>query len=77
MKEFVEYLIKNIVASPDQVVVTPQESEGYTTYLIKVAQEDMGTVIGKGGKTINGIRNMAKAKAIIDNVHVNIVLEDQ
>jgi predicted RNA-binding protein YlqC (UPF0109 family) len=36
----------------------------------------MGVVIGKEGKTIKSIRNMAKAKAIKDNIRMQIILED-
>ena len=36
----------------------------------------MGTVIGKEGRNINSLRNLAKAKAIKDNIRIKIILED-
>jgi hypothetical protein len=76
MKEFVEYLFTNIVSKPEEVVIT-ETSEGMgTIYRVRVAKEDMGTVIGKEGRNIKSIRNVAKAKAIKDNIHVDIVLEE-
>jgi predicted RNA-binding protein YlqC (UPF0109 family) len=77
MKEFLEYLIKSIVTKPDEVTVTETQEEDHYFYLISVAQEDMGIVIGREGKNIKGIRNMAKAKAIKDGIMVRVELEDK
>lgn len=76
MKEFIIFLIKGIVKNPDEVVVTETEAQGETVYSVKVHPDDMGFVIGKEGRNIKSIRNMAKAKAIKDNVRINVVLEE-
>ena len=76
MKEFLEFLVKGIVSKPEEVEVSEVQSEGVFIYNIHVSDEDMGVVIGKDGKTIRSIRNMAKAKAIKDNVRIQIILEE-
>jgi uncharacterized protein len=76
MKEFIEYLLKQFVSKPDDVVITESEDNGLKMYLIKVADEDMGLVIGKGGKTIKSIRSLVRSKAIKDGIRVRIELVD-
>ncbi len=72
MKEFVEYLLKSIVNKPEELTV--EETREGTVVNIKVwaAEEDMGIVIGKGGRTIRSIRALAKCKAIKEDVKVYI-----
>jgi predicted RNA-binding protein YlqC (UPF0109 family) len=74
MKEFLEYILKSIVKNPEEVVVTESKEDTLYTYSIKVAQSDMGIVIGKEGRTIKSIREMAIAKAIKEQKRVNVLL---
>lgn len=74
MKEFLEYILKSIVKSPEEVTVTETKEDTLYTYSIKVAQSDMGIVIGKEGRTIKSIREMAIAKAIKEQKRVNVLL---
>ncbi|HLB51958.1 hypothetical protein A3B64_01580 [candidate division WWE3 bacterium RIFCSPLOWO2_01_FULL_37_24] len=74
MKEFIEYLVKQLVNKPDEVEVDETADNGSFAYKIKVANEDMGIVIGKEGKNIKSIRNLAKSKAIKENIRINIEL---
>ncbi len=76
MKEFVEFLLKQFVNNPDAVQITETMDGEFHILNVKVADEDMGMVIGKEGKTINSLRNLVRAKAIKDNVMVRVVLED-
>ncbi len=76
MKEFIEFLLKQFVGKPDEVVVTESKEGDFTIENVKVADEDMGIVIGKEGKTINSLRNLVRAKAIKENIMVRVVLED-
>lgn len=76
MKEFIEYLLKQIVTKPEEVNVTQEVSDTQVSILINVSPDDMGIVIGKEGKNIRGIRALAKAKAIKDNIRVNVELID-
>jgi len=74
MRDFIEYLVKQIVSKPEEVEVTETQENGVFTYKVKVDSEDMGIVIGKEGKNIKSIRNLAKSKAIKDDVRINIEL---
>ncbi|HOD01269.1 MAG TPA: KH domain-containing protein [bacterium] len=76
MKEFLEFLLRQITSKPEEVKVTEEKDDGIYFYHIKVAEDDMGVVIGKEGKTIKSLRNLAKAKAIKDNIRIQIVLEE-
>ena len=78
MLDLVKYLVGNIVDKPDAVQVTDTVDETNTHLInITVDPEDMGKVIGKGGKIINAIRELAKVKAIKTGTRVRVVLEDQ
>jgi len=63
MKELVEYLVKSIVDSPHEVLLEEQENEGNVIMELKVAESDMGKIIGKNGNTINAIRTVLQAAA--------------
>lgn len=76
MKEFVEYLVKELVNNQEAVAVEEETTDMGTNIRIKVASEDMGIVIGKEGKNIRSIRSLAKAKAIKDDIRINIELEE-
>lgn len=63
MKELVEVIAKALVDNPNQVVVTQTETDTTITLELRVAQEDMGKVIGKQGRIAKAIRNVVKAAA--------------
>jgi uncharacterized protein len=60
MKELVEYLAKALVEDPSQVVATEIVHGTDVTVELKVAQSDMGRVIGRSGRVINAIRTLAQ-----------------
>jgi uncharacterized protein len=59
MKEFVAYLIKNLVDLPDAVDVNINEGEQGTVVEIKVSPQDIGKVVGRQGRTIKALRTIA------------------
>lgn len=63
MKELVEVIAKSLVDYPDQVVVTETENEKVIVLELRVAQSDMGKVIGKQGRIAKAIRSVVKAAA--------------
>lgn len=63
MKELVEVIAKSLVDYPDEVVVTETETEKAITLELRVAQSDMGKVIGKQGRIAKAIRSVVKAAA--------------
>ncbi|ADI38902.1 KH domain-containing protein [Waddlia chondrophila] len=77
MKEFVAYIVKNLVDHPDKVKIN--EIGGTQTLIIELSVEksDIGKIIGKKGKTINAIRTLLMSVASRNGIRVNLeILED-
>jgi uncharacterized protein len=64
MTELLEFLVKALVEDPEAVTVEELEEDGDLVYEITVAEDDLGRVIGKGGRVANAIRTIAKAAAV-------------
>jgi predicted RNA-binding protein YlqC (UPF0109 family) len=62
--ELLEFLVRALVEDPEAVLVEELEEDGDLVYEITVAEEDLGRVIGKGGRVANAIRTIAKAAAV-------------
>ena len=63
MKELVELIAKSLVDNPDSVVVTETSDDNTINIELTVAPEDMGKVIGKGGRIAKSIRTVVEAAA--------------
>ena len=61
LKNLVEVMAKSLVDFPDQVQVTEVIGEQTTVIELKVAQEDLGKVIGKEGRTARSLRTILAA----------------
>ncbi len=61
MKELIEMIAKALVDSPDEVVVGEIAGKQTTVFELKVAQSDLGKVIGKKGRTAGAIRTLLGA----------------
>lgn len=61
MKELVESIARSLVDNPDEVAVTEVQGEQTTVLELRVAQEDLGKVIGKKGRTAQAIRTIVNA----------------
>lgn len=77
MKEFIEYILQQLVMHPDELKVTEDDQNGFITYHIEVSEDDMGLVIGKQGRTIRSVRSLVKAKAIKDGVRIRVELVEK
>ena len=78
MKEFVEVIARSLVDKPDEVTVTQREDSNAIVVELRVAQSDMGKVIGKQGRIAKALRTVVKAassketkKVIVDIVDVD------
>jgi predicted RNA-binding protein YlqC (UPF0109 family) len=73
MKELIEFIAKSLVENPDAVTISEEEAED-GTILIKLAaaQEDMGRIIGKQGRTAKAMRTLLNAKATRENRRANL-----
>ena len=75
MKDLVEIIARSLVEKPDEVTVTQREDDNAIVVELRVAQSDMGKVIGKQGRIAKAIRTVVKAasdketkKVIVDIV---------
>lgn len=76
--ELTEFMVKSLVMNKDNVSVKEFESDEENTVLIQVLvdSEDMGRVIGKGGKLANAVRTLVQASSYIkDNKKVRINID--
>jgi predicted RNA-binding protein YlqC (UPF0109 family) len=59
MKEFIEYIVKQLVDNPEAVVIESSTIDDHTlNFAVKVDDKDVGKVIGKHGNTINALRTL-------------------
>lgn len=67
MQELVAHIARSLVDSPDAVKTTVTEEEDLVTIELTVAQEDLGKVIGKQGRTARAMRTLLAAAADKEN----------
>ena len=72
MKEIVEIIARALVDHPEAVVVEEKDEDRMTVFELHVAQEDMGKVIGKQGRTAKAMRTVVKAAATRENQRVTV-----
>ena len=63
LNELVAFLAKSLVSNPDEVFVTLVEERNANVYELEVDDDDLGKVIGRGGKTARAIRTVVTAAA--------------
>ena len=72
MKEILESIIKNLVSNPEAVQINEMQGQTAIVYEVKVAEEDMGKVIGRQGRVAQAIRTIVKAIASKEQKRVTI-----
>lgn len=77
MKDLLLFIAKNLVDSPEDVTVTEVPREDGTVLELRVAQADMGKVIGRNGRIAHDIRTIIKSVALRENKFVSIEIVDQ
>ena len=75
-KELVEFVVKSLVDVPEEVSVNVIEGEKSTILELKVAQEDVGKVIGKQGRISKAIRTILSASATRDGRRATLEILD-
>ena len=69
VRDVLEYLARELVDDPDAVQVDEAEDERGILLTLRVAEGDMGKVIGRGGRTARAIRTIVKATGIRRGIH--------
>ena len=76
MKELLTYIVQNLVEKQDEVSVTEREANGETVFEVRVADGDMGKVIGRQGRIVKEIRILMKAVAQRKGKKVSVEIMD-
>jgi predicted RNA-binding protein YlqC (UPF0109 family) len=72
MKDLLEYIIKAIVAEPDAVKITEENSEEGLLIKLEVAPDDKGRVIGRQGRVAQALRTLLRVKAAKQDTRVRL-----
>ena len=72
MKEILETIILNLVDDKDSVEVKQIDGEKSTTFEVRVAEKDMGRIIGKQGRLAKSIRTLIKSVATREHKKVSV-----
>ena len=75
MKELLRYILSELVSSPDKIEIEETVKGNQVDFTVKVAEEDIGSVIGRGGRVANSIRTVVRSMGRKENKHVNIRFE--
>jgi uncharacterized protein len=70
------FLARSLVDEPEKVEVEGRETESRVDLTLRVAQGDMGKVIGRGGRIVKAIRIVMKAASVKENKRVNVEISD-
>ncbi len=70
--ELVTFLVMSIVSNPDGVTIEAHEDAGAFVIDISADQEDVGKLIGRGGRTIKSMRTLARAVAGQSGCRINV-----
>lgn len=77
-KDFIEFVVKNIVDYPDEVVIDRAIDDLGVLITLKVAKDDMGKIIGKGGQTAKAMRVLLRLIGSKNGERVNLkILEPE
>ncbi len=76
MQDLLLFLTQSLVEDRDAVRVEELEEDGDLIYEITVDQDDLGRVIGRGGRVANAIRTLAKAAAVREQRRVLVDILD-
>ena len=76
MKAVVETVVKNLVDLPDQVEVTEENYGRGINFVVRVAEDDRGNVIGRNGTTIQALRTLLNGLGQRQRLRIDVDLVD-
>ena len=76
MKELISYIATSLVDDPTQVQVSQFQRGPSVSLRLKVAKEDMGRIIGKGGRVANAMRNLLRVAAAQEGKRASLDVEE-
>ena len=76
MKELIEFISLSLVDDPTQVKVIEKKGRSGVNLELRVAKEDMGRMIGKGGRVANAMRTLLRVAAAREGKRANLEVVD-
>lgn len=76
LEELLLFLARSLVDEPDKVEVEGRETDSRVDLTLRVAPNDVGKVIGRGGRIVRAIRTVMKAASVKANKRVNVEVAD-
>ena len=76
LEELLLFLARSLVDEPDKVEVEGRETDSRVDLTLRVAPDDVGKVIGRGGRIVRAIRTVMKAASVKVNKRVNVEVAD-
>ncbi|MCL2526634.1 MAG: KH domain-containing protein [Coriobacteriia bacterium] len=75
VEELVSYIVGGLVDNPEELSIETVLEEGSLRVIIEAGADDVGKIIGRGGRTIKSIRTLARASVGSPSLHVDIDVE--
>jgi predicted RNA-binding protein YlqC (UPF0109 family) len=77
VKDLIEFLARALVDEPESVSVDSfEEDDGTLVYEVRVAEDDVGKLIGRSGRTVNALRTVVRAASVRDGRRVLVDVVD-
>ncbi len=78
MQEFLEFVLRQLVEFPDEILLAKQEQPRKIAFKLRLRKSDIGKVVGKHGQTLTSIRNLLNAAASRHGQRVFLdIIEDE
>ncbi|WP_100487660.1 KH domain-containing protein [Sporolactobacillus pectinivorans] len=76
MEELIKTLVTPLIERPEQIQIQKVEDAGRVTYILTVARQDMGKVIGRNGQVVSAIRTVISAAARAEGKNVHFLVRE-
>ena len=76
LEDLLRFLARSLVDEPEKVEVEGRETDSRVDLTLRVAPDDVGRVIGRGGRIVKAIRTVIKAASVKANKRVNVEVAD-
>jgi predicted RNA-binding protein YlqC (UPF0109 family) len=76
LEDLLLFLARSLVDEPEKVEVEGRETDSRVELTLRVAPDDVGKVIGRGGRIVKAIRTVLKAASVKANKRVNVEVAD-
>ncbi len=76
MERFLDYVLRQLVDYPDEILILKEEVPGKTIYKVRLASTDVGRIVGRSGTMIQALRNLLSAAAEKKGERVLLEIEE-